>query len=135
VSAAERATDAAGVVTVAIGAALALWPARTAAALGLGSRRGQARAIGLADLALGPGLLLGRPRWPWMAARAALNLVIARQYRAQLGISQLRRTSAGATAMSVLTVVDAAVAVRLAGSAAPAPRTRGNAHRRTGEIS
>ena len=35
------------------------------------------RAIGAADLALVPGLLAGRRRLPWMAARAGLNVAIA----------------------------------------------------------
>ena len=35
-----------------------------------------ARLVGLADLALVPGLLRGRPRWPWLAARAGLNVAI-----------------------------------------------------------
>ena len=35
------------------------------------------RLLGAADLVLVPGLLAGRPRWPWMAARAALNLAQA----------------------------------------------------------
>lgn len=113
-TAAERATDAAGVVTTAIGAALTLAPNPTTATLGLGNQRGQARAIGLADLALGPGLLAARPRWPWMAARAALNMVIARQYHASLRANPNDcRARAGATAMTALTIVDAAVAATL----------------------
>lgn len=97
-----------------IGAALTLAPARTAAVLGLADRRGQARALGLADLALGPGLLAGRPRWPWMAARASLNFVIAGRYRARARAApDLRRARVGAAAMTALTVVDAASAVML----------------------
>ena len=116
-TAAERATDAAGVVTIAIGAALTLAPTLTTATLGLGNQRGQARAIGLADLALGPGLLAGRPRWPWMAARAALNMVIARQYHTGARVNpNPRRARAGATAMTALTILNAAVAATLLAS-------------------
>ena len=35
------------------------------------------RALGVSDLVLVPGLLWGRPRWPWMVGRAALNLAQA----------------------------------------------------------
>ncbi len=113
-AAAERATDAAGVVSIGIGATLTLAPTPTATTLGLGDQPSWARAIGLADLALGPGLLAGRPRWPWMAARAALNIVIVRHYRARArGNPNARRAGAGAAAMTALTVVDAAVASTL----------------------
>jgi hypothetical protein len=50
-------------------------PVRFGAPTGFPNPRG-ARIVGLADLALVPGLLRGRPRWPWMAARVALNLVM-----------------------------------------------------------
>lgn len=65
-----------GVVTTLIGGALAVAPAGAAGFLHLSSPLG-ARVIGIADLALVPGLVAGRPRWPWMAGRAALNVVIA----------------------------------------------------------
>jgi hypothetical protein len=35
------------------------------------------RVVGLADLALVPGLVRGKRRWPWMAGRGVLNLLIA----------------------------------------------------------
>jgi len=63
-------------VTAAIGGALVVAPGRAGSAVGLEDRVA-ARWIGLSDLALVPGLVAGRPRWPWMAARAALNLAIA----------------------------------------------------------
>jgi hypothetical protein len=63
----------AGWATLAIGATLVLAP-RTGRWSGLDDPR-TARAVGAADLALVPGLLAGRPRWPWAAARAGLNLV------------------------------------------------------------
>ncbi len=111
---AEGATDAVGAATIMIGAALVLSPRRTDTALGLGYQPARARAVGLVDLALGPGLLAGRPRWPWMAARATLNLVIASHYRAHAWVNpDLRRARTGAAAMTVLTVVDGAVAVTL----------------------
>jgi len=82
-SLAQRIADAAGLVTAAIGLALVLAPARSAKALGLGADLRRARIIGLADVALAPGLLAGRPRWPWMTARAGLNALVAAHYRAE----------------------------------------------------
>lgn len=38
---------------------------------------GDARLIGAVDLALSPGLVLGRPRWPWAAVRILANVLTA----------------------------------------------------------
>ena len=72
---AERAAVRVGVITTVIGGALTAAPARVGPLMGLTSPQ-TARVVGLADLALVPGLLRGRPRWPWLAARAGLNLAI-----------------------------------------------------------
>jgi hypothetical protein len=72
---AERAADRVGVMTSVIGAALTAAPGRVGPRVGLTSPQA-ALVVGLADLALVPGLLRGRPRWPWLAARAGLNLAI-----------------------------------------------------------
>jgi hypothetical protein len=64
-----------GVVTTAIGGVLLAAPNRAGPLMGLDDPRA-ARLVGLADLALVPGLLRGRPRWPWLAARVGLNLTI-----------------------------------------------------------
>lgn len=61
---AERSASIVGLVTLAIGAFLTATPARAASTLNLGDHPTFARAIGIADLALVPGLLRGRPRWP-----------------------------------------------------------------------
>lgn len=103
---AEHLANVVGAVTLAIGAGLTAAPQPVAKALGYGDHVGFARTIGIIDLALTPGLLRGRPRWPWMAGRAALNLVIANHYRTQ-------RASAGMVGMAVLTVVDGGLAVVL----------------------
>jgi hypothetical protein len=109
-----RLADIAGMVTLAIGTGLTVAPSRTAKVLGLGDRPTLSRTIGLVDLALVPGLLRGRPRWPWMVARAALNLVVADCYRTEAfqpdGHPNAR---AGAVAMVALTVVDGTLAVAL----------------------
>jgi len=98
-------------VTVAMGAPLTAAPARTARVLGLGPDPGWARAIGLADLAIGSALLSRRRRWAWMVARAALNAVIAQRYRAESRApGGSPRARGGVTAMAALTVVDATLA-------------------------
>lgn len=110
----HRATDVAGTGTAIVGAALVLDPVRSATILGLNPGARRARTIGLADLALVPGLLRGRPRWPWMAARAALNMLIAAQYHAEARSRRDdRRQRRGATAMIALTVFDGGVAATL----------------------
>jgi hypothetical protein len=110
----DRAADAVGTVTLVMGTALTLAPRRTARVLGLGDRPGFARALGATDLALTPGLFRGRPRWPWLGARSALNVVIARHYlkesRRPGGASAARYGAAG---MLALTVVDGVLAMRL----------------------
>ena len=72
---AERAAVRVAVITTVIGGALTTAPARVGPLVGLTSPRA-ALVVGLADLGLVPGLLRGRPRWPWLAARAGLNLAI-----------------------------------------------------------
>jgi deazaflavin-dependent oxidoreductase (nitroreductase family) len=63
-----------GVGSLAIGAVLLAFP-RIARIAGLDVRN--TRLVALADLAVGPGLVWGRPRRPWLFARAGTNLGIA----------------------------------------------------------
>jgi hypothetical protein len=110
----ERAADAAGVVTLVIGAGLTFAPVHAARLLGLGDDARLARALGVADLVLAPGLLVARRRWRPMATRAALNLVIAAAYAREARRSDARRRArAGAVMMTILTVVDGALAIAL----------------------
>lgn len=74
---AERAAIGVGRVTLPIGVALLVAPSRVGRLLRVGNRPGALQAIGVLDLVLVPGLLVGRRRWQWMAARAGLNVVIA----------------------------------------------------------
>ena len=76
-TAADRMPTFVGCVTLAAGVTLIAAPGRSAALLGLEGQEPAMRAIGASDLLLVPGLLRGRPRWPWMIGRAALNLVLA----------------------------------------------------------
>jgi hypothetical protein len=72
---AARAPAFVGWLTLGIGGALLAAPGPAARWLGVDDR--MMRAFGAADLALVPGLLAGRPRWPWMTARAGLNVGMA----------------------------------------------------------
>jgi F420H(2)-dependent quinone reductase len=63
-----------GIGSLAIGVALLLWP-RIGRLADLDSR--ETRLIALGDLAVGPGLIWGRPRRPWLFARGGVNLGIA----------------------------------------------------------
>lgn len=123
--ASERLTDAAGLVTLAVGTALTVAPGRTTAALGLGLSPRVGRGIGLADLALAPGLLRARSRSRWMTGRTVVNAVLAVLYSAESrrpgGDPRARW---GAVAMSVLTIVDGSVAVGLRRGAAREERGR-----------
>jgi hypothetical protein len=108
VDTAQRAAMSAGLITAPLGAALVAFPG-VAAVAGLDART--TRVIGATDLALAAGLLAGRPRWPWTAARAVANVPTA--------LACIRTGSpigrAVAVALAVLTGIDAA--------AAAAPRT------------
>jgi hypothetical protein len=71
--AALRASRIAGLATLVIGSALLVDPHRVGPLAGIDDP-GTARRLGLVDLALAPGLLVGTPRWPWLVARAVANV-------------------------------------------------------------
>jgi hypothetical protein len=73
---ARRASAAIGAITAVAGAALVGAPGKAGPLIGLTSR-GQAQLVGALDLALAPGLIFGRRRWAWLAARAASNIATA----------------------------------------------------------
>jgi hypothetical protein len=102
---AERAAVRVGVLTTAIGGALAAAPGRVGPPMGLEDQRA-ARLVGLADLTLVPGLLRARPRWPWLAARAALNLAIV--CNAIVTARGNRRAQAATAALVAATAADVA---------------------------
>lgn len=108
---AMRAAAGAGAATLVIGGALAIAPGRVGPIGGFVKPAG-ARAIGIADLALVPGLLVGRPRWPWMAARAALNVAIV-AYGRKLERGGAPRIGLTTRVLSTITVADCAAAVVL----------------------
>ena len=103
-----------GCVTLAAGAALVSSPRLLTGRLGLEGQDAAVRAIGASDLMLVPGLLLGRPRWPWMIGRAALNLAIAAYLQGvapQSASPELAKGSAGL--LLGLTAVDGATGLAL----------------------
>lgn len=104
----------AGYATLAIGAVLVAAPRRVAAPLGLERHVAALRAMGACDLALVPGLLRGRPRWPWMAGRAALNVVQA-AYLHRLAPRSTTPAAVHGTAglLVALTAIDGATALEL----------------------
>jgi len=115
----ERVPELVGWITLGAGASLVVAPQRVTEPLGLQGQETAMRAMGVADLVLVPGLLRGRPRWPWMIGRAALNVAQAAYLR-----SVAPRSSApalargGAAALLALTAVDGAtgLALRRAGA-------------------
>ncbi len=110
----ERLPPLVGVITLAAGAFLAAAPQLTTKPLGLEGQETPMRLVGLADLALVPGLLRGEPRWPWMFGRAALNLGQAAYFH---GVAD-RSSSPGlvrgiGSGLAALTLPDAATALAL----------------------
>lgn len=112
------------VVTLGLGAALTVAPRPVGMAGGLGDRPVLARVIGLMDLALVPGLLRGRPRWPWMVARAVSNLPVAGAFSAEARRAEghpLARV--GLVTILGLSAMDCAVAVALRKDERSSPTT------------
>ena len=103
-----------GCVTLAIGSGLVAAPRILTRPLGLTGQDTAVRLIGASDLVLVPGLLRGEPRWPWMVARAALNVGIAAYL---VGVAPASSSPAaakrGAAALAALTVIDGATGLRL----------------------
>ncbi len=107
----RRAARTVGMGTLAIGTALLAAPQAAGPVLALNEPSG-ARAVGLLDLALAPGLLAAEPRWPWLAARAMANIGIAAYaLRAAEGHGQVRRARGTALALAAATIGDSTAAV------------------------
>jgi hypothetical protein len=100
---AERAAVRVGVITTVIGGALTAAPARVGPLVGLTSSQASL-VVGVADLALVPGLLRGKPRWPWLAARAGLNVAII--CYAAVTARHNRRAAVAVAALASATVAD-----------------------------
>lgn len=109
----------AGVVTAVAGSALLCAPDRLGPLIGLTERR-DAQLVGALDLALSPGLMFGKPQWPWLAARAASNVATAafalRRARTDTSVRNARVFSA---LLAVATVADVHALRTSRGSSAP----------------
>lgn len=113
-----------GVVTALIGGALVTAPGSAGPLMGL-REPARARWVGLLDLGLVPGLVAGRPRWPWMAARAAANLATVAYCAASArGTEDVGRVRVVGLVLTAATLADAAAAVTLRRNRTrvPAPR-------------
>ena len=73
----EQAPTVVGAITLVAGGALLAAPQVYTQRAGMPDQALGVRAVGLADLLLVPGLLRGRPRWPWMVGRSAVSLMQA----------------------------------------------------------
>ncbi|MFC7487648.1 hypothetical protein ACOCJ7_16095 [Knoellia sp. CPCC 206453] len=104
--AALRSASAVGWVTLPIGLALVAAPARIGRVLALGDHPAALRAIGALDLALVPGLLVGRHRRPWLVARVALNLGIAAYCAGLVRSERSKGAMVGVAAMVAASVAD-----------------------------
>jgi deazaflavin-dependent oxidoreductase (nitroreductase family) len=107
-----------GIGSLAIGTALLLWPQRLGLVAGLDS--GETRLAALGDLAVVPGLVWGRPRWPWMLARGGVNLGIV----SLLLRHRSPRARVGAASLGLLTAADLQVVATLAAGTAPSASGR-----------
>lgn len=105
----ERVATGVGLLTAAIGVALLAAPEAVGGRAWLTDPR-VARAVGAVDLALAPGLIAGRPRSPWMAARVAANLGTAALFgRIARGSDAPVGPAVVAGALLVVSAVDVAV--------------------------
>lgn len=109
----ERAATTVGFATLIIGAALIAAPDRLGRLVRIENHPQGLRVIGLADLALVPGLVRGRPRWPWMAGRAGLNLLFAGWFLRLARREGSVGAKIGALAMVLLTMADSNVVLAL----------------------
>ena len=106
---------AACVVSLGLGALLTFAPRRGATLVGWEKHPRVARAFGVADLAVGVGLLLDRRRSRWMFLRAFLDAAVAGVYALTLaeGGAQRTRSAVMTGLMSVLAIVVCLTARRL----------------------
>jgi hypothetical protein len=104
---ADRAATRVGLVTVLIGAALAVAPQKMSRVLRFGDHARAVQVVGLADMALVPGLVFAQRKGNWMAARAALNLLIAAYCTHLARKEDLQGPKIGAVAMLIATITDA----------------------------
>lgn len=110
---AERTATAVGAISATLGAVILLAPDATGRLLGVRPDTGLT-AIGVVDVAVGIGLLAGRPRWPWLIARAAANPPSAWWFARAGRRDGARGALIAAAAVAAVTVGDVATAKTLA---------------------
>jgi hypothetical protein len=110
----ERMPTIVGGITLVVGGALLGAPRLASGPLGLRGEERALRGIGAADLSLVPGLLAGRPRWRWMAARAALDVAqAAALWRLAARAGDPGRAQVAAATLLGLTAADGFTALAL----------------------
>jgi hypothetical protein len=108
-----RSATSVGVITLIIGIALVAVPSRAARLLRTGDHSVALRIIGITDLALVPGLLVGQRRWQWMTSRALLNVMIAAYCLHLVRREGVIGAKVGMVAMVVATAADARTIIAL----------------------
>ena len=97
------------VVSLGLGTLLTFAPRRGSALVRWESHPRLARAFGVADLAVGAGLLLDRRRSRWRFARASLDAAVAGAYALMLAEGDARRTTRSIGMMGLMSVLAVAV--------------------------
>ena len=100
-SSTQRMATTAGIFTAVAGSVLLAAPERLGRLIGITAKR-DAQAVAIVDLVLAPGLIFGRPPWPWLAARAVSNIATTVFVLQRAGDASSRR---GAGAFSALLAV------------------------------
>jgi hypothetical protein len=95
-----------GIITFFIGIALVIAPVQAGRLLRLEGHSGALRIIGVSDLALVPGLLVGKRKLRWMVGRAATNLMIAGYCVRLVRRERAVGAGVGVVAMLAATVAD-----------------------------
>jgi hypothetical protein len=103
---AEHSAKSVGIITLFIGIALVVAPSKAGRLLRTGDHPAALRIIGASDLALVPGLIVGRRRLRWMIARAGLNLLIVAYCLWLVRRERAVGAKVGAVAMVAATLAD-----------------------------
>jgi deazaflavin-dependent oxidoreductase (nitroreductase family) len=113
-----------GIGSIAIGAVLLRWP-RIGRPAGLDAR--ETRLVALGDLAVGPGLIWGRPQRPWVFARGGVNLgIVVLLLRRRSRVGKAIAAGLGAATAADLQLAAALGADADAGAGAPSLNARVN---------
>jgi hypothetical protein len=106
----EKIVKSAADVSLVLGSMLLVIPSTAGRALGVETAQRTLRTIGIVDIALALGSYFGRPKWPWLVARAASNPFIATIALANARSVRARLMAAGLIGAAVM---DLRAAVRM----------------------